>query len=138
MATCQQKGKSQKSSYLTTLLEQNLKNAIFSCLVILVRPDYRDHYISSILSIKNVKNIKKSNFENTLLNADKMLLVKSYQHPTMYHKDLICAPMSRDYEVGFYATPTRPRYTVKKRFASFPSPAGMSLPNSPWAEIMTS
>ncbi len=25
--------------------------------------------------------------------------------------------------------------TVKKRFASFPSPAGMSLPNSPWAEI---
>jgi hypothetical protein len=24
-------------------------------------------------------------------------------------------------------------YTVKKRFASFPSPAGMSLPNSPWA-----
>ncbi len=29
-------------------------------------------------------------------------------------------------------------YTVKKRFASFPSPAGMSLPNSPWAGIMTS
>jgi hypothetical protein len=29
-------------------------------------------------------------------------------------------------------------YTVKTRFASFPSPAGMSLPNSPWAEIMTS
>jgi len=27
--------------------------------------------------------------------------------------------------------------TVKKRFASFPSPAGMSLPNSPWAGIMT-
>jgi len=26
----------------------------------------------------------------------------------------------------------------KKRFASFPSPAGMSLPNSPWAGIMTS
>jgi hypothetical protein len=26
----------------------------------------------------------------------------------------------------------------KKRFASFPSPAGMSLPDSPWAEIMTS
>ncbi len=25
----------------------------------------------------------------------------------------------------------------KKRFASFPSPAGMSLPNSPWAGIMT-
>ncbi len=32
--------------------------------------------------------------------------------------------------------PARP-YTVKKRFASFPSPAGMSLPNSPWAGIMT-
>jgi hypothetical protein len=31
-----------------------------------------------------------------------MLLVKSYQHPTMYHKDLICAPMSRDYEVSFH------------------------------------
>jgi hypothetical protein len=31
-----------------------------------------------------------------------------------------------------------PKYTVKKRFASFPSPAGMSLPNSPWAGIMTS
>jgi hypothetical protein len=30
------------------------------------------------------------------------------------------------------------KYTVKKRFASFPSPAGMSLPNSPWAGIMTS
>ncbi len=30
------------------------------------------------------------------------------------------------------------RYTVKKRFASFPSPAGMSLPNSSWAGIMTS
>jgi hypothetical protein len=29
-------------------------------------------------------------------------------------------------------------YTVKKRFANFPSPAGMSLPNSPWAGIMTS
>jgi hypothetical protein len=29
-------------------------------------------------------------------------------------------------------------YTVKKRFGSFPSPAGMSLPNSPWAGIMTS
>jgi hypothetical protein len=29
-------------------------------------------------------------------------------------------------------------HTVKKRFASFPSPAGMSLPNSPWAGIMTS
>ncbi len=29
-------------------------------------------------------------------------------------------------------------YTVKKRFASFPSPAGMSLPNSPCAGIMTS
>jgi hypothetical protein len=29
-------------------------------------------------------------------------------------------------------------YTVKKRFASFPSPAGMSIPNSPWAGIMTS
>ncbi len=28
--------------------------------------------------------------------------------------------------------------TVKKRFASFPSPTGMSLPNSPWAGIMTS
>jgi hypothetical protein len=26
----------------------------------------------------------------------------------------------------------------KKRFVSFPSPAGMSLPNSPWAGIMTS
>jgi hypothetical protein len=26
----------------------------------------------------------------------------------------------------------------KKRFASFPSTAGMSLPNSPWAGIMTS
>jgi hypothetical protein len=26
----------------------------------------------------------------------------------------------------------------KKRFTSFPSPAGMSLPNSPWAGIMTS
>ncbi len=26
----------------------------------------------------------------------------------------------------------------RKRFASFPSPAGMSLPNSPWAGIMTS
>jgi hypothetical protein len=26
----------------------------------------------------------------------------------------------------------------KKRFASFPSPSGMSLPNSPWAGIMTS
>ncbi len=26
----------------------------------------------------------------------------------------------------------------KKRFASFPSPAGMSLPNFPWAWIMTS
>jgi hypothetical protein len=26
----------------------------------------------------------------------------------------------------------------KKRFASFPSSAGMSLPNSPWAGIMTS
>jgi hypothetical protein len=26
----------------------------------------------------------------------------------------------------------------KKRFASFPSPAGMSLPNYPWAGIMTS
>jgi hypothetical protein len=26
----------------------------------------------------------------------------------------------------------------KKRFASFPSPAGMSLPNSPWAGRMTS
>jgi hypothetical protein len=26
----------------------------------------------------------------------------------------------------------------KKRFESFPSPAGMSLPNSPWAGIMTS
>ncbi len=30
------------------------------------------------------------------------------------------------------------RYTVKKRFASFPSLAGMSLPNSPRAGIMTS
>ncbi len=30
------------------------------------------------------------------------------------------------------------RHTVKKRFASFPSPAGMSLPNSPWAGIMKS
>ncbi len=29
-------------------------------------------------------------------------------------------------------------YTVKKMIASFPSPAGMSLPNSPWAGIMTS
>ncbi len=29
-------------------------------------------------------------------------------------------------------------YTVKKRFVSFPSPDGMSLPNSPWAGIMTS
>ena len=29
-------------------------------------------------------------------------------------------------------------YTVKKRIGSFPSPAGMSLPNSPWAGIMTS
>ena len=29
-------------------------------------------------------------------------------------------------------------YTVKKRFPSFPSPAGMSLPNSLWAGIMTS
>jgi hypothetical protein len=29
-------------------------------------------------------------------------------------------------------------YTVNKRIASFPSPAGMSLPNSPWAGIMTS
>jgi hypothetical protein len=29
-------------------------------------------------------------------------------------------------------------YTVKKRFESFLSPAGMSLPNSPWAGIMTS
>jgi hypothetical protein len=29
-------------------------------------------------------------------------------------------------------------YTVKKRMASFPSLAGMSLPNSPWAGIMTS
>ncbi len=29
-------------------------------------------------------------------------------------------------------------YTVKKRFPSFPSSAGMSLPNSPWAGIMTS
>ncbi len=28
--------------------------------------------------------------------------------------------------------------TVKKRLASFPSSAGMSLPNSPWAGIMTS
>jgi hypothetical protein len=28
--------------------------------------------------------------------------------------------------------------TVKKRIARFPSPAGMSLPNSPWAGIMTS
>jgi hypothetical protein len=28
-------------------------------------------------------------------------------------------------------------YTVKKRFASFLSPVGMSLPNSPWAGIMT-
>jgi hypothetical protein len=26
----------------------------------------------------------------------------------------------------------------KKRFVSFPSPAGMSLPNTPWAGIMTS
>jgi hypothetical protein len=26
----------------------------------------------------------------------------------------------------------------KKRFGSFPSPAGMSLPNSPWAGITTS
>ncbi len=26
----------------------------------------------------------------------------------------------------------------KKKFASFPSPAGMSLPNSSWAGIMTS
>jgi hypothetical protein len=26
----------------------------------------------------------------------------------------------------------------KKRFASFPSPAGVSLPNCPWAGIMTS
>jgi hypothetical protein len=32
----------------------------------------------------------------------------------------------------------RSTYTVKKRFVSFPSPAGMSLPNSPWAGIMTS
>ncbi len=29
-------------------------------------------------------------------------------------------------------------HTVKNRIASFPSPAGMSLPNSPWAGIMTS
>ncbi len=29
-------------------------------------------------------------------------------------------------------------YTLKQRFASFPSPAGMSLPNSHWAGIMTS
>ncbi len=28
-------------------------------------------------------------------------------------------------------------YTVKKSFVSFPSPAGMSLPNSPWAGIMS-
>jgi hypothetical protein len=32
----------------------------------------------------------------------------------------------------------RRRYTLKKRFASFPSLAGMSLPNSPWAGITTS
>jgi hypothetical protein len=30
------------------------------------------------------------------------------------------------------------RYIVKKRFASFPSTAEMSLPSSPWAGIMTS
>jgi hypothetical protein len=29
-------------------------------------------------------------------------------------------------------------YIVKKKFEIFPSPAGMSLPNSPWAGIMTS
>jgi hypothetical protein len=29
-------------------------------------------------------------------------------------------------------------YTVKKRFASFPSPARMSLPNSPWEGVMPS
>ncbi len=33
---------------------------------------------------------------------------------------------------------TELEYTVKKRFASFPSLAGMSITNSPWAGIMTS
>jgi hypothetical protein len=38
----------------------------------------------------------------------------------------------------FWKIPKYALYTVKKRFESFPSPAGMSLPNSPWAGIMTS
>ncbi len=34
--------------------------------------------------------------------------------------------------------PPSTRLHPKKKFASFPSPAGMSLTNSPWAGIMTS
>jgi hypothetical protein len=39
---------------------------------------------------------------------------------------------------NFYFNPKVALTHRKKRFASFPSPAGMSLPNSPWAGIMTS
>jgi hypothetical protein len=45
---------------------------------------------------------------------------------------------SRDGRLWFSMEYVLLKYTVKKRFASFPSPAGISLPNSPWAGIMTS
>ncbi len=48
------------------------------------------------------------------------------------YKCMLCLPSDRIVKAS------KTTYTVKKRIESFPSPAGMSLPNSPWAGIMTS
>jgi hypothetical protein len=45
-------------------------------------------------------NVCKLFYILSLPTLDRMLLVKSIQNPSIFHKDLICAPMSRNYEVS--------------------------------------
>ncbi len=60
-----------------------------------------------------------------------------YTHTTTSHMSPTQISMM-SHEQGHHPLDFEYSHTVKKRFANFPSPAGMSLPNSPWPGLMTS
>ncbi len=68
------------------------------------------------------------------LYVEKFPIYNSLNYAEPVFVNFLKSPVIDPQPVG----PVRQPYTVKKRFASFPYPAGMSLPNSPWAGIMTS
>ncbi len=88
---------------------------------------------------KNLQNFKLNTSRSQRLRWSRLIKQQSwndYQKSVFFSWEeyIQSKKLHKDIKFVFHKV----LYTVKKRFASFPSPAGMSPPNSPWAGIMTS